>query len=41
MIQESSTALELGVDVHTSKWVRQLVERGQDWDKLLVELLKD
>ena len=41
MIRESSKALKLGHVVHTSKWVRQLVERGHDWDNLLVELLKD
>ena len=41
MIKESSKALKIGVAVHPFKWVCQLVERGQAWDNLLVELLND
>ena len=39
LIKEASQALKLGMGKMNDDWVRELVERGKEWDLLLENLL--
>ena len=41
LIKEASQALKLGMGKMKDEWVREIVERGESWDILLENLLKD
>jgi hypothetical protein len=41
MIKEASQSLHLGVSVMGEKWVREFVERGENWDHVLEDILSD
>ena len=41
LIKEASQALKFGMGKKNDDWVRKLVERGEEWDLLLENLLKD